>query len=82
MLAKDMDMARLNVLKNIAKLMSKYEFKVEDLRPHLDAEAFTLPEPESTQHSSDEAKAYFDSLSPPSDKDMAIEGWKLKMILV
>lgn len=82
MQAKDMDTARLNVLRSIAKLMSKYEFKVEDLRPYLDAEAFTMPEPESTKHSQDEAKAYFESLSPPSDKEMEIEDWKMKMILL
>ena len=82
MKSRDLDMARVNVLRNIAKLMSRYELRLEDLRPHLDAEVIGDEAPISTRHDSEEAKAYFNSLSPPSEKDIAIEGWKLKMILV
>lgn len=82
MRSKEVDVARTNVLRSIAKVMSKYEFKVEDLRPYLSADAFDVEEEPNPSHSSDEAKAYFESMSPPSDKDVEIENWKLKMILV
>lgn len=78
----EIDVARINIIRNVAKLMSKYELKIEDLRPHLESEMLDELTVNSTRHDSEEAKAYFESLSPPSDKDVEIEGWKLKMILM